>query len=75
MNDNIFPTSAEHAKALALIADLQLILSNMHKAGLDRLDENGEAVFQPEFWANECANVLGLRKMHCDNPGNWRGNL
>lgn len=62
MNDNTFPTSPEHAQALALIADLQLILSGMHKAGLDRLDENGEAVFQPDFWAGECAKLLNVRQ-------------
>jgi hypothetical protein len=63
MNDNTFPTSREHAEALALIADLQLILAGMHKAGLDRLDENGERVFQPDFWAGECAKLLGMGRM------------
>lgn len=61
MNDNINATSAEHAQALALISDLQLILSGMHKAGLDRIGADGEPVFQPDFWANECAKLLNVR--------------
>jgi len=61
MNDNLIPDSPNHAAALALLNDLMLILANASKAGLERYDANGEAVFDFAFWANECAKIIGVR--------------
>ena len=59
MNDNTMPEGPNHAAALALINDLMLILSNMEAQGVDRVVD-GEPVYCPGFWANECAKVLGV---------------
>ena len=61
MNDNTIPEGPNHAAALALLNDLMLILANASKAGLERYDSNGEAVFDFSFWSNECAKVVGVR--------------
>ena len=60
MNDNhiIEPTSVSHAQALALVADLQVILSHAARRGCDVRDDNGELVFDFDFWARECQMVL-----------------
>lgn len=60
MNDNhiIEPTNASHAQALALIADLQVILSHAARRGCDVHDSNGDLVFDFDFWARECQMVL-----------------
>jgi hypothetical protein len=63
MNDNLTPDTPAHAAALALISDLQLILANMAREGLDRIGGDGEPVYDPAFWANECAKVLGVRRV------------
>ena len=62
MNDNTHPEGPRHAQALALLNDLMLLLSNMERAGLDRVDADGERVYDPGFWANECAKVIGVRR-------------
>lgn len=59
MNDNAIPEGPNHAAALALINDLMLILANMEAQGVDRVVD-GEPVYCPGFWANECAKVLGV---------------
>ena len=61
MNDNIQAEGPNHAAALALINDLMLILSNMEAQGVDRVVD-GEPIYCPGFWADECAKVLGLAK-------------
>lgn len=63
MNDNIDYEGPNHAHALALLNDLQLILANMAREGLDKIGADGEPVYDPAFWANECAKVLGLRRV------------
>lgn len=63
MNDNISADSPNHAAALALLNDLMLILANASKAGLERYDADGEAVFDFAFWSNECAKMIGIRKV------------
>ncbi len=63
MNDNLDPTSRNHAEALALLNDLYLILSNMEREGVDKPDADGEGVYQPGFWARECAKVLGIKAL------------
>lgn len=61
MNDNLIPEGPNHAAALALLNDLMLILANASKAGLERYDADGEAVFDFAFWSNECAKIIGVR--------------
>lgn len=63
MNDNATPEGPAHAYALALLNDLMIILANMDKRGLEAYDENGEPIFCPGFWANECAKAVGVRKV------------
>lgn len=62
MNDNLIVEGPNHAAALALINDLMLILGNMDKGGLDRMGFDGEPIYDPGFWADECAKVLGVRR-------------
>jgi hypothetical protein len=62
MNDNIEIEGPAHAHALALLNDLMLVLANASKAGLERWDANGEAVYDFAFWSNECAKAVGVRK-------------
>jgi len=62
MNDNADVEGPRHAEALMLISDLMLILGNMDKDGLDRADFDGEPIYDPGFWAHECAKVLGVRR-------------
>lgn len=63
MNDNIDVEGPAHAQALALLNDLMIILANMAKAGLERWDSNGDPVYDPAFWSNECAKAVGVRKV------------
>jgi hypothetical protein len=60
MNDNIEIEGPNHAAALALLNDLMIILANMHAQGIDRV-EDGEGIYQPGFWSNECAKMVGVR--------------
>lgn len=62
MNDNLPIEGPNHAAALSLVNDLMLILGNMAKDGLDRAGSDGEPIYDPGFWADECAKVLGLAK-------------
>ena len=62
MNDNLHADSPNHAAALALLNDLMLILANMEAQGVDRVVD-GEPIYCPGFWANECAKVIGVRKV------------
>lgn len=61
MNDNLIPEGPNHAAALALLNDLMLVLSNASRQGLERLDQNGEPVYDFAFWSNECAKMIGVR--------------
>lgn len=63
MNDNLNADSPNHAAALALLNDLMLVLSNASRQGLERYDNNGEPVYDFGFWANECAKMIGVRKV------------
>ena len=63
MNDNLNADSPNHAAALALLNDLMLVLGNASRQGLERYDRNGEPVYDFAFWANECAKVVGVRKV------------
>lgn len=63
MNDNLTPEGPAHAYALALLNDLMVVLANAQKSGLERYDANGEPIFCPGFWANECAKAVGVRKV------------
>ncbi len=63
MNDNLNADSPNHAAALALLNDLMLVLSNASRQGLERYDEKGEAVYDFAFWSNECAKMVGVRKV------------
>ena len=63
MNDNLIPEGPNHAAALALLNDLMLVLSNASRQGLERLDKNGEPVYDFAFWSNECAKMIGVRKV------------
>jgi hypothetical protein len=62
VNDNLICEGPRHAEALALVNDLMLILGNMAKEGLDRAGDDGEPIYDPGFWADECAKVLGLAR-------------
>lgn len=63
MNDNIRPEGPNHAAALALLNDLMLVLANASSQGLERYDDKGEAVYDFAFWSNECAKMVGVRKV------------
>lgn len=63
MNDNLNADSPNHAAALALLNDLMLVLANASRQGLERYDEKGEAVYDFAFWSNECAKMVGVRKV------------
>lgn len=63
MNDNLIPEGPNHAAALALLNDLMLVLSNASRQGLERYDVNGEPVYDFAFWSNECAKMVGVRKV------------
>ncbi len=63
MNDNLIAEGPNHAAALALLNDLMLVLANASRQGLERFDEKGEAVYDFAFWSNECAKMVGVRKV------------
>lgn len=63
MNDNTQPEGPNHAAALALLNDLMLVLANASRQGLERYDANGEPVYDFAFWSNECAKMVGVRKV------------
>jgi hypothetical protein len=63
MNDNLPVEGPNHAAALALINDLMLVLANASRQGLERYDANGEPVYDFAFWSNECAKIVGVRKV------------
>lgn len=63
MNDNINADSPNHAAALSLLNDLMLLLRNASQMGMERFDGNGEPLYDFAFWANECAKVVGVRKV------------
>lgn len=63
MNDNLNAEGPNHAAALALLNDLMLVLSNAGKQGLERYDGNGQPVYDFAFWSNECAKMVGVRKV------------
>ena len=63
MNDNLPAEGPNHAAALALLNDLMLVLSNASRQGLEHYDSNGEPVYDFAFWANECAKIVGVRKV------------
>ena len=62
MNDN-HTTLAEgprHQEALALLEDLKIILNNAAKSGFERIDREGEKVFDFAYWAAECERISSL---------------
>jgi hypothetical protein len=64
MNDNLPAVEGpRHAEAVALLNDLYLILRNMGVEGVDVIGADGEPVYQPAFWAGQCARVLGIKMM------------
>lgn len=63
MNDNLPAEGPNHAAALALLNDLMLVLGNASRQGLERYDSNDEPVYDFAFWANECAKMVGVRKV------------
>ena len=63
MNDNLIPDGPNHAIALSLLNDLMLVLSNAAKQGLERYDANSDPVYDFAFWSNECAKMIGIRKV------------
>ena len=59
MNDN-HTTLAEgprHQEALALLENLKLILANADKSGFERIDREGDKVFDFAYWRDECRRV------------------
>lgn len=63
MNDNLIPDGPNHAGALALLNDLMLVLANASKQGLERYGSDGEPIYDFAFWSNECAKMIGIRKV------------
>lgn len=61
MNDNTDYEGPAHRAAMSLISDLYLILRNMAAEGIDRHGADGHGVYQPDFWAKECAKILGIK--------------
>jgi hypothetical protein len=41
-------------EALALLGELTLILDNAAKSGFERIDSDGERVFDFAYWRDEC---------------------
>ncbi|QIG53803.1 hypothetical protein G6N82_06210 [Altererythrobacter sp. BO-6] len=63
MNDNHTATQIEgprHAEALALLSELTLILDNAAKSGLERIDSEGDKVFDFGYWSSECRRIAAL---------------
>ncbi len=63
MNDNAIPEGPNHAAALALLNDLMLVLGNAASQGLERYGADGEPIYDFGFWSNECAKMIGVRKV------------
>ena len=63
MNDNLDADGPNHAAALSLLNVLMLLLRNASQMGMERFDGNGEPLYDFAFWANECAKVVGVRKV------------
>lgn len=63
MNDNLPAEGPNHAAALALLNDLMLVLGNAASQGLERYGADGEPIYDFQFWSNECAKVIGVRKV------------
>jgi len=63
MNDNLPAEGPNHAAALSLLNDLMLLLRNASQMGMERYNSDGEAIYDFAFWANECAKVVGVRKV------------
>lgn len=63
MNDNHNATQLEgprHAEALALLSQLTPVLDNAARSGFERIDQDGEKVFDFGYWADECRRVAAL---------------
>lgn len=63
MNDNHNATQIEgprHAEALALLTELTLILDNAAKSGFERIDREGDKVFDFAYWSSECRRIAAL---------------
>ena len=63
MNDNHNASQIEgprHAEALALLGELTLILDNAAKSGFERIDRDGEKVFDFAYWRDECRRIASL---------------
>lgn len=63
MNDNLIAEGPNHAAALALLNDLMLVLANAGRQGLERYGPDGEPIYDFAFWSNECAKMVGIRKV------------
>ena len=62
MNDNntTLAEGPRHQEALALLEDLKLILANADKSGFERIDREGDKVFDFAYWRDECERVASL---------------
>lgn len=62
MNDNnaTLAEGPRHQEALALLEDLKLILANADRSGFERMDGQGDRVFDFAYWASECQRVTSL---------------
>lgn len=49
-----------HAEALALLGELTLILDNAAKSGFERIDGEGDKVFDFAYWRDECRRIASL---------------
>lgn len=47
-------------EALALLGELTLILDNAAKSGFERIDSDGDRVFDFAYWASECRRIASL---------------
>lgn len=62
MNDNIEHEGPRHLFAADLLNNLMVVLDCAAKRGLDPLDEDGWPIYGFEYWSNECAKALGVKK-------------
>ncbi|MEE1876814.1 hypothetical protein [Altererythrobacter litoralis] len=63
MNDDHTATQIEgprHASALALLTELTVIFDNAAKSGLERIDSEGDKVFDLGYWSSECRRIASL---------------
>lgn len=64
MNDNFDPTQIEsprHAEALTLLAQLSPVLDNATRSGFERIDSEGQRIFDFAYRRDECQRIVGSR--------------